>query len=257
MSTARLSDRRGLEASLLDLFIAMIAVAVEGCSAVSSPQPSAARLDIPPSFRNEVEIHHFKKGQKVIDRGFLEMAALASMTRYEGYCGSSSQYDVLGHSSWWLDIYAAGSPRVVDAYAKAKDGYEANLDEWSDFLSSIEQTGPVQPLSYLFARFERKHFVWGDAVSFLSQGTQDTGIYVPCNDQYLTYEVWGVTKDARHTVVMHTVVRNRRLGECRDVRTMEALKSDPVYKFVENCSANEFVPSLADVDKLVNSLQLE
>ena len=74
------------------------------------------------------------------------------------------QYGVLGHSSWWIDIYAADSPRVVAAYVRGKDGHEANLDEWSDFFSTIEQTGTVQTLSYLFARFERKHFHWGNAV---------------------------------------------------------------------------------------------
>jgi hypothetical protein len=187
----------------------------------------------------------------------MEMTALASMTRYEGCWGPCGQYGVLGHSSWWIDIYAAGSPRVVAAYAKARDGYEANLDEWSDFFSTIEQTGTVQTLSYLFARFERKHFHWGDAVSFLSMGTQDTGIYTPCKDRLLTYQVWGVTRDGGHTVVAHTVVSNPHLGECRDVRSMEALKSDPAYKYVENCPAGEFLPSLTAVDKFIDSLQLK
>ena len=226
----------------LRAFVFVTTLAPVGCSSVSSPQTPAATLEIPPSFRHGVVIHHFERGEKVVDRGFLEMTALASMTRYEGYWGSPQQYDRIGHSSWWIDIYAAGSPRVVAAYARAKDGYEANLEEWSDFFSTIEQTGPVQTLSYMFARFERKHFAWGDAVSFLSQGGQDTGIYIPCRYRFLTYEIWGVTKDHRYTVVMHTVVSNPHLAECKDVRTVEALKNNPAYKYVESCPADEFLP---------------
>ena len=93
--------------------------------------------------------------------------------------------------------------------------------------------------------------------SFLSQGTQDTGIYIPCKDRFLTYQVWGVTKDGRYTVVAHTVVSNPHLGECRDVRAMEALKSEPAYKYVESCPADEFLPSLTAVDKFIDSLQLK
>jgi len=204
-----------------------------------------------------VVIHHFERGEKVVDRGFLEMTALASMTRYEGYWGSPHRYDRIGHSSWWIDIYAADSLRFVAAYARAKDGYEANLEEWSDFFSTTEKTGPVQTLSYMFARFERKQFAWGDAVSFLSQGGQDTGIYVPCKYRFLTYEIWGVTKDRRYTVVMHTVVSNPHLPECKDVRTVEALKNNQAYKYVETCAADEFLPSLTAVDKFIDSLRLK
>ena len=236
-------------------FVATLAAV--GCSTLSSPQPPAAKLEIPPSFRHGVVIHHFERGEKVVDRGFLEMTALASMTRYEGYWGSPQQYDRIGHSSWWIDIYAAGSPRVVAAYARAKDGYDANLEEWSDFFSTIEQTGPVQMLSYMSARFERRHFTWGDAVSFLSQGSQDTGIYIPCTYRFLTYEIWGVTKDHRYTVVMHTLVSNPHLPECEDVRTVEALKNNSAYKYVESCGADEFLPGLTAVDKFIDSLELK
>ena len=125
----------------LPAFVFVTTLAAVGCSSISSPQSPAATLEIPPSFRKELAIHHFARGEKVVDRGFMEMTALASMTRYEGCWGSCRRSGVLGHSSWWIDIYAAGSPRVVAAYARARDGYEANLDEWSDFFSTIEQTG--------------------------------------------------------------------------------------------------------------------
>ena len=238
-------------------FVFVATLAAVGCSTLSSPQAPAAKLQIPPGFRNGVVIHHFERGEKVVDRGFLEMTALASMTRYEGYWGSPQQYDRIGHSSWWIDIYGAGSPRVVAAYAQARDGYEANLEEWSDFFSTTEQTGPVQTLSYMSARFERKHFAWGDAVSFLSQGSQDTGIYIPCTYRFLTYEIWGVTTDRRYTVVMHTLVSNPHLPECKDVRTVEALKNNAAYKYVEICAAEEFLPSLTAVDRFIDSLQVK
>ena len=56
---------------------------------------------------------------------------------------------------------------------------------------------------------------------------------------------------------MHTVVSNPHLGECEDVRTVEALKNNPAYKYVETCPADEFLPSLTAVDKFIDSLQLK
>ena len=35
------------------------------------------------------------------------------------------------------------------------------------------------------------------------------------------------------------------------------MKSDPGYKLIENCSSDEFEPSLSAVDKLVGSLRVK
>ena len=115
----------------------------------------------------------------------------------------------------------------------------------------------------MFARFERKHFRWGDAVSFLSQFTQDTGVYVPHNG-HLTYEVWGFTRDHRFTVVASVNVSHRKLAgwvaktpQLRDARSLDALKKDKDYKRVERCSPNEFLPSLTAFDQMLDSLVVQ
>lgn len=100
----------------------------------------------------------------------------------------------------------------------------------------------------------------GRAVSFLSQFTQDTGIYVPHNG-HLTYEVWGVTHDQRFTVVAHVSVSHSKLAgwvaekpELRDARSLSALKKDRDYKLVEKCSPEQFEPSLTAFDRMLDSL---
>ena len=106
----------------------------------------------------------------------------------------------------------------------------------------------------MFARFERKRFTWGDAVSFFSQSTQEAGLYVP-NNGYLTYEVWGTTRDRKYTVVASVGVRHPKLAEWgRDARSLRAHKRDQDYKLVERCSPDEFEPALTAFHKMLDTL---
>jgi hypothetical protein len=68
-------------------------------------------------------------------------------------------------------VYGIARQKVISAYATAKDGYQADLNECPEFLKCGDT-------AYMFARFERKHFRWGDANS-----------------------LDGLTKDEDHTLV--------------------------------------------------------
>ncbi len=197
------------------------------------------------------------------------------MTQYWGWFGPKDAPQADNHS-WRVRVYARFSPKVAAAYASATDGFQADLNEAPEFLGLDER-------SYMYARFEREHFHWGNAVSFFSQFTQDTAMYVPHNG-HLTYEVWGVTPDRKYTVVAHLSVSHPKLADWgpgvrdsresdprydqavkdaldtnRDFRrageiAMEALKNDRDYKLVETCSPDEFEPSLTAFDKMLDTL---
>src|SRR5205814_1524563 len=140
--------------------------------------------------------------------------------------------DQAHNHGWKVDVFARYSQKVAAACAAAKDGYEVDLNIEPEFFGLNER-------SYMFARFEHKRFTWGDAVSFFSQFTQDTGVYVPHNG-HLTYEVWGVTPDHKYTVVASMGVSHPKLANwgagVRDARSIERLKRDRDYKRVESCS---------------------
>jgi hypothetical protein len=74
----------------------------------------------------------------------------------------------------------------------------------------------------------------------------------------LQYEVWGVTPDKRHTVVASVSVSHLRLGDwgehVRVSSSLAALKRDPDYKRVERCKPEEFKPSLAAFDRMLDTL---
>jgi hypothetical protein len=142
-------------------------------------------LTVPAPFGTSVTIKHYRKGQLVFDSPPFKITTLFPMTEYRGWSGPRTA----GHP-WEVRVYARLAPKVVAACGKARDGFEADLDEGREFLG-------LNKSNHVFARFERKHFRWGDAVSFLRSGYQDTpdrGFYVPDNG-HLTYEVWGVTRD--------------------------------------------------------------
>jgi hypothetical protein len=147
-------------------------------------------------------------------------------------------------------------PNVVSACAKARDGFEAELNEAKEFF------GWSRVATFdTFARFTRRHFRWGDAVSFLHaeyQDGPDVGAYVPDNG-HLDYEVWGITRDRQYTVVASVSVSHPKLAQwpnARTVKSIEALKRDRDYKVIEKCPPQEFEPSLTGFDQLVDSLQI-
>ena len=225
-------------------------------NAIAADAPPKISLDIPQAFNVRVSTRHFRKGQVIIEEPeYARMTALASFMDYSG-CFGDPNADQDHFHRWHVGVYRALNQKTVSAYTSAKDGYEANLNECPEFLGCGER-------SYMFARFERKHFRWGDAVSFLSQFTQDTGVYVPHNG-HLIYEVWGFTRDHRFTVVASVSVSHPKLAgwvaktpELRDARSLNALKKDKDYKRVERCSPNEFVPSLTAFDQMLDSLVVQ
>ncbi len=179
------------------------------------------------------------------------------MTEYHGWYGLRTA-DPLHDRAWNVRVYAARNPKVVAAYAKARDGFEADLNEGKEFFG----LGRVATFD-TFVRFRRKHFRWGDAVSFLHSEYQDgpdAGKYVPDNG-HLSYEVWGLTRDRQYTVVASMKVSHPKLSEwgpdARVVKSIDALKRDRDYKHIESCSAEEFKPSLTAFDEMVDSLKLQ
>lgn len=160
------------------------------------------------------------------------------------------------HYGWTVAVYGIGSQKVIGAYARAQDGFEADLTKCPELFDCV---GVAKP--YMFARFERKQFRWGNAVSFLSQSpTQEETLFVPHNG-HLSYEVWGVTRDQRYTVVASIGVSHRQLSgwrseerELRTVRSLAALKKDKDYKLIEKCRPEEFEPSLKDFDRIIDAL---
>ncbi len=233
------------------LFVASLSCGV-GCS-TTRPPPRAPEvsLDIPPAFGTEVTRRTLQKGEDLLHDPNYHLIPIAPVSEYHGWFGprAAKQGDIHG---WTVRVYAYFSPRVAAAYTSAQDGFDADLNEGSELLA-----GDSSP--YMFARFERKQFYWGNAVSFFNQSTQDTATYVP-NNGHLQYEVWGVTSNGRYTIVASIGVSHPKLTEwgpeVRDVDSIEALKNDPDYKLIERCSPEDFVPSLTAFDRLVDSIRI-
>ena len=206
-------------------------------------------LSVPKPFATEVTVKHYRIGQDLLHDAIYHLITVVPLTEYHGWFGRRAADQ--GHiHGWKVDVFARYGPKVAAACAAAKDGYEADLNIEPEFFGVDER-------SYMFARFEHKHFRWGDAVSFFSQFTQDTGVYVPHNG-HLTYEVWGVTRDHKHTIVASVAVRHPKLAEwgpdVRDARSIQALKRDRDYKLVEKCSPEQFEPSLTAFDRMLDTL---
>jgi len=226
--------------------MAAVAYALASASAKDAPQVS---LSVPSPFATEVTVKHYRKGQDLLHDPTFHLITVAPLTEYHGWFGPRVAHQVNMHG-WKVDLFARYSPKVAAACATARDGYEADLSIEPEFFGVDER-------SYMFARFEHKHFSWGDAVSFLSQSTQDSAVYVPHNG-HLTYEVWGLTRDHKYTVVASVAVSHHKLEDwgpdVRGAPSIAALKRDRDYKRVEKCSADEFEPSLTAFDRMLDAL---
>jgi len=179
------------------------------------------------------------------------------MTEYRGRYGPHTADPLHGHA-WTVRVYAARNPKVAAAYANARDGFAADLNETKEFFG----WGNVA-IFETFARFTQKHFRWGDAVSFLHSEYQDGpgggAMYIPDNE-HLSYEVWGVTQNGQYTVVASIDVSHPKLVKWPHVRvasSVEALKRDRDYKIIETCSPDKFEPSLTAFDQIVDSLKIQ
>ena len=278
----------------------LAAAMLAGSATTPSAEPPTVTLDVPPIWQTGMTVEHFHTGDEVLHLDWVKNRAIAPMTRYQGSWGPKAE-DIADDHPWTIDVYNIVSRKVEDAYAHAKNGYQADLDEGEEFLLPPSDPplaffpGSRSARAYLFARYRRKHFRWGNAVSFFSQATQDTASYVAHNG-HLTYEVWGITKDHQHTVVGWFRVSHPKLPDwggglaeirgnrqdSRDLsyemidaenhkdykrltrlrqqveRTAEAaIRKDPNTKLVENCRPTDFQPSLTAIDSLIDSLQVK
>ena len=227
-------------------------ILISASAVCAKEQPPNVMLEIAQAFSTSVSVEHYQKGEDVLVSPPYRLTTIAPLTEYRGWFGDKNADQDHNHG-WKVAVYSIASQKVISACATAKDGYQADLNECPEFLKCGDT-------AYMFARFERKHFRWGDAVSFLSQSTQDSALYVPHNG-HLAYEVWGVTYGHRFTVVARVSVAHPKLAgwiakepELRDARSIEALKRDRDYILVETCRPDEFEPSLTAFDQVVDSL---
>jgi len=227
--------------------MAAVVCALASASAEDAPQVS---LSVPLPFATGVTVKHYRKGQDLLHDPTFHLITVAPLTQYHGWFGPRVAHHQANIHGWKVDVFARYSRKVAAACATARDGYEADLNIEPEFFGVDER-------SYMFARYEHKHFSWGNAVSFLSQSTQDSAVYVPHNG-HLTYEVWGLTRDHKYTVVASVAVSHHKLEDwgpdVRDAPSIPALKRDRDYKRVEKCSAHEFEPSLTAFDRMLDSL---
>ena len=204
--------------------LVLILIGTVGCATSLPTGVPEVELDVLPAFEHSVSVQHFQKGEDVLYIDWRPSPAQAPLTRYRGYWSPDAVTAVTNHG-WLIDVFSTHSAKVAAAYEHASSGYEADLDERMDFLTPPQPKSPFEnprrALSYLFARFERKSFRWGHAVSFFSQGVQDTSMPEPTNGR-LQYEIFGVTKDGRYTVVARLSPSHPELPDDRDARDMRA-----------------------------------
>ena len=215
-------------------------VFITGCATTPSAGPPAFTLAIPAPFNHSVELKRYNIGDDLWAGPPQPDKAKFPITKYAG---------AWGKQKWSIEVSLAPPTKVQQirtACSDAIDGYDAG--------HRVDEDG-----SYMFARFEHKDFRWGKAFSYLTQFTQDTSVYVPHNG-HLTYEVWGITQNSSHVVHATFELTHRKLGtwgpEVRVVDSIEALKKDRDYTLIESCSSSSFAPSLAEINTLLNSLEI-
>ncbi len=179
------------------MFVMLVAFCT-GLALTASISPPDITLNIPASFGTSVTVKSYRKGDDILNSPPFHLITSAPMTEYHGWFGPRTA-DPLHDYPWSVRVYAALRKKVIAAYETASDGFEADLNEAKQFFG-WDQVATFDT----FARFTRKHFRWGHAVSFLHSEYQDGpdggAKYVPDND-HLTYEVWGVTREQQYIVV--------------------------------------------------------
>ena len=240
----------------VSLVAAAIALFAPVASAIEQPSldPPKFELAVRPPFSTSDPVERYRAGEVTLRDSTFRFITTAAVTKRYGNFGPRTEKQSDSHT-WSVAVYATFSKKVAGAYASTKDGYQLRLTEGLKLETS--DWG-----SYMVARLRRKQFSWGNAVSFLSQFTQDAALYAPHNG-HLKYEVWGVTADRRYTVIAHISVSHPKLGRWeepesfRDYRSLEALKRDPDYKLIERCKPEEFTPSLTAFDRMLDALRIQ
>src|SRR5450432_844517 len=115
-------------------------IAATGCATTSSTRAPTVHLDIPARFQTSLRVAHFQAGEDVLHDPLEPTRAIAPMTRNEGSWGPITGRQA-GDHRWTIDVYNIGSAKTEAAYAHAKDGYEADLDERVGFLFPKHENG--------------------------------------------------------------------------------------------------------------------
>ncbi len=233
----------------------LIALAASAGQAEQPPvNPPKFMLAVSPPFNTSGRVDRFRAGEVTYSDASFRFITTAAFTRHYGRFGPRAEKQSGSHI-WSVAVYATYSKKVAAAYASKKDGYQLRMTDGPEL--EIPDWG-----SYMVARVQRKQFRWGNAVSFLSQFSQDSEFESPVNGR-LNYQVWGVTADRNHTVIASIAVSHPQLPDeernrerARLVRSIEALKRDPDYKLIERCKPEEFEPSLKAFDTMLDSLTI-
>lgn len=91
-------------------------------------------LTIPASFNTSVTVKHYRKGEDILNSPPFHLITTAAMTEYHGWYGPRTA-DLSRIHPWNVRVYAARNLKVVGGYAKARDGFKADLNEGKEFFS--------------------------------------------------------------------------------------------------------------------------
>ena len=159
---------------------------------------------------------------------------------------SAQQSSPNANLTWSITVSKKDDPKVAEAYS-AKDGYTADL--------ARADSGNATP--YLYARFQKFTFPWGNAVGYFVQTTKDATWPEPNNVQ-LMYEMRGVTGDHQDTIVARFAARNPQLPDGSKVLDahgdIRALTSFSSYKLLGKAHPESFQPSLTEIQEMVASI---
>ena len=241
------------------LFLLPASLLLTSCAALQPPPRFA--LSVSGQFDHHTERHTFRQGTPLVDdpifgpinRAERPTAVVSGQSvnpSFVSYAGGGYGAGA-EQRGWSVEVQSGTSDRLLRALQTAKDGYEADLGR------AINASARIYP------RFTRKHFSWGEAVSFIVQYQNDNTNYVP-NNGMMTYEVHGVSNDRRYTIRARFGVTHPRLVEfgprVRDYRddtfkSDSPMRRDRDYLLVERCPDTEFQPSIKDIDAMLETLK--
>jgi hypothetical protein len=168
------------------------------------------------------------------------------------------------------------SPKISD-----RGGWiiSVNKGDYSEFASRyLTPTTPTQEnlnrfseyYSYDFnLKLKKKTYKWGEAITFVSKYLGDSVSNDLVNNNMIHYEVYGITKDAKHYVYAYFEIIHPKLNQkwmqlpYVEDRKKYSKKWDHFfenhasYKLVKNCDPEEFIPKFSEIDQLMNSLVFE
>jgi hypothetical protein len=150
---------------------------------------------------------------------------------------------------WSIVVSKKADPAVIAAYT-AKDAYAVDLTR--------ADSGGATP--YLYARFQKFSFPWGNAVGYFVQTTKDASWREPNNAQ-LNYEIRGVTSDQQYTIIAKFAVTHPQLpsgnSNMLDAQgDIRKLTSFTTYRLLSKSPPEAFQPSLTEIQDLVSSVSV-